>query len=212
MKAPGAVATCKARLQDTLSWASAYLPIFLMGLLAMGTWWLVKNTPVFDGPREAAPPSHAPDYTMENVIVRRFGPQGGLKTQIQGDQLRHYPDTDTLEIDNIRMRALGTKGEITTAQGLIGWSNRDGSELRLKGRAVVAREATASEPAMTFSGESMTARLPQRQIMADQPMTIEREGLRVRADAMTYDNNSGIAQARGRVQAIYSGATPPGKK
>ena len=212
MKAPAVVAACQARLKDTLSWASTYLPIFLMGLLAMSTWWLVKNTPVFDAPREAAPQSHTPDYTMENVIVRRFSPQGSLKTQIHGDQLRHYPDTDTLEIDKIRMRAVGTKGEITTAQGLIGWSNRDGSELRLQGQAVVVREATATEPTMTFSGESMTALLPQRQVMSDQPMTIEREGLRVRADAMTYDNNSGIAQAHGRVQATYSGATPPGKK
>lgn len=212
MKAAAVVATCKARFQDTLSWASTYLPIFLMGLLALGTWWLVKNTPVFKAPPEAGPPSHTPDYTMENVMVRRFGPQGSLKTQIQGDQLRHYPDTDTLEIDNIRMRAIGAKGEVTTAQGLIGWSNRDGSELRLQGRAVVVREATATEPTMIFSGESMTAQLPQRQVTTHQPMTIEREGLQVRADAMTYDNNSGIAQAQGRVQATYSGARPPGKK
>jgi lipopolysaccharide export system protein LptC len=212
MKAPAVMGAFMAQLKDTLSWASTYLPIFLMGLLAMGTWWLVKNTPVFDAPREAAPPSHTPDYTMENVIVRKFSPQGSLRTQIQGDQLRHYPDTDTLEIDHIRMRAVGTTGEITTAQGLLGWSNRDGSELRLRGQAVVVREATATEPTMTFSGESLTAQIPQRQVIADQPMTIEREGLRVRADAMTYDNNSGIAQARGRVQATYSGTKPPPKK
>ena len=30
---------------------SIYLPVLLMGLLALGTWWLVKNTP---GPIAAA--------------------------------------------------------------------------------------------------------------------------------------------------------------
>src|SRR4051812_39921886 len=36
------------RLFDTIS---AYLPLLLMAALAMGTWWLVKNTPLFDNDR-----------------------------------------------------------------------------------------------------------------------------------------------------------------
>ena len=53
--------------------ASTYLPLLLMALLALGTWWLVKNTPLFEGDRAAAPPRHEPDYTMTQFMVQRFG-------------------------------------------------------------------------------------------------------------------------------------------
>ena len=34
--------------------ASVYLPVLLMGLLALGTWWLVRNAP---HPLQAAAPA-----------------------------------------------------------------------------------------------------------------------------------------------------------
>ena len=56
--------------------ASAYLPLMLMALLALGTWWLVKNTPLFENARATAPLTHDPDYTMSQFMVQRFGPDG----------------------------------------------------------------------------------------------------------------------------------------
>src|SRR5215210_6974805 len=37
---------------------SSFLPLLLMALLALGTWWLVKNTPLADAPQTAAPLRH----------------------------------------------------------------------------------------------------------------------------------------------------------
>ena len=95
--------------------ASAYLPLMLMALLALGTWWLVKNTPLFENARAAAPLTHDPDYTMSQFMVQRFGPDGAMRVQIEGDEMRHYPDTDTLEIDNPRIRAIGPDGRVSVA-------------------------------------------------------------------------------------------------
>ncbi len=191
-------------LRNTLNQASTYLPLFLIGLLAMGTWWVVKNTPIFEPPRGQAAPRHEPDYIMEGFTVRRFDTQGTLSAVMQGHQARHYPDTDSLEIDQVRLRAIGAQGEVTTAQARASWSNHDGSELRLKGEALVIREATATEPAITFKGESLTALTKQQQISSEEPVTIERAGLRVDAASMTYDHASQTAQAHGRVQATFS--------
>ena len=44
---------------------SAYLPLLLMVLLALGTWWLVQNTPRPDLPGEVVAHRHEPDYTMQ---------------------------------------------------------------------------------------------------------------------------------------------------
>ena len=39
---------------------SLYLPVLLMGLLALGTWWLVRNAPQPQELRPAAAPRHPP--------------------------------------------------------------------------------------------------------------------------------------------------------
>jgi len=57
--APAAARPGGGRTPQPLRWRlvellSSYLPLLLMGVLAMGTWWLVKNTPLSDDPRIAA--------------------------------------------------------------------------------------------------------------------------------------------------------------
>src|SRR5438105_2196911 len=120
--------------------ASSYLPLLLMALLALGTWWLVKNTPMAEVERAAAPPRHEPDYTMTHFTVRRFAPDGTMRAQVEGDTLRHYPDTDTVEIDNVRIRAVAPDGHVTLADGRRALANSDASEVQLLGGAHVVRE------------------------------------------------------------------------
>ena len=58
------------RVRDALS---AYLPLLLMALLALATWWLVKNSPQPPGPRDRARRCAAtPDYTMSDFSIDRF--------------------------------------------------------------------------------------------------------------------------------------------
>jgi hypothetical protein len=49
---------------------SIYLPVILMGVLALGTYWLVRTTPVFRRPQQA--PRHEPDYFMRDFAVKTF--------------------------------------------------------------------------------------------------------------------------------------------
>ena len=104
------------RLRQSLDALLLYFPVVLMGLLAMLTYWLVRNTPA---PPEEAPRAlarHVPDYFMRDFAVRTFGANGGFQSEIQGLEIRHYPDTDTLEIDQPRIRRTGPLGQVTLAQ------------------------------------------------------------------------------------------------
>lgn len=195
-------------LQGVVEWASTYLPVLLMGMLAMGTWWLVKNTPLADAPRPTQAARHDPDYTMARFTVRRFDAQGVLRTQVAGDEARHYPDTDLLEVDNVHMRAIGLKNEVTTATANRGWSNHDGSELRLKGEAVVERLATATEPSVTFHGESLLALVKAQKLVSKEQVTIERANLRLVADTLDYDHAAHLADTHGRVHATFAATAP----
>ena len=84
------------RLQSMLA---SYVPLLLMAMLAGFTWWLIKNTPQLETPREKAAPKHEPDYRMNGFEVERFSSDGRLTGRIIGTEMRHYPDNDTLEID-----------------------------------------------------------------------------------------------------------------
>jgi lipopolysaccharide export system protein LptC len=182
----------------------AYLPLLLMALLALGTWWLAKNTPVAQPVSAPTALRHDPDYTMRGFTVQRYTPEGPLRAQIEGDVLRHYPDTDTIEIDLPRIRAYAIDGRVTVASAARALSNGDASEVQLFDNARVTREATASEPALQFQGSFLHAFLKTEQVRSHRPVVLTRGTTEVRGDTLHYDNMSRVAQLHGRVHATFS--------
>ncbi len=199
-------ASWRQRCVDALS---SYLPLLLMGFLAVGTWWLVKNTPMPDAAQPAAAARHEPDYTMNNFTVQRFGPTGVLGAQIEGDQMRHYPDTDTLEIDNARIRAISPERRVTLASARRALSNADGSEVQLLGGAHVTREAQPGEEVLDFRGEFLHAFMNTERLSSHLPVTVIRGGTELRAESMEYNHLDRVVQLKGKVRASF--ASPRGK-
>ncbi|MEQ1686084.1 MAG: LPS export ABC transporter periplasmic protein LptC [Burkholderiaceae bacterium] len=189
--------------------ASAYLPLMLMAFLALGTWWLVKNTPLFENARATAPLTHDPDYTMSQFMVQRFGPDGAMRVQIEGDEMRHYPDTDTLEIDNPRIRAIGPDGRVSVATAKSAVSNGDGSEVQLSGGAHVTRLATPKEVAIEFRGEFLHAFLRTERVRSHLPVVVTQGATEIRAEGMAYDHLAGVLDFKGKVRAVF---TSPGAR
>ena len=96
---PAAPLSVLMRVRRTWDRLSVYLPLVLMGLMAMTTYWLVRNTPAIGDAELEAAPRHVPDYFMREFSVKVFGDDGKLKSEMVGVEGRHFPDTDTLEID-----------------------------------------------------------------------------------------------------------------
>ena len=185
---------------------SIYLPVLLMGLLALGTWWLVRNAPQVQEPRPASAPRHEPDYVMKGFSIQSFDASGRLQSEVQGAVARHYPDTDTLAIDDVRLRSLSVDGRLVRATADRALSNADGSEVQLRGNAVVVREAPAiqgkAQPRMEFRGEFLHAWPQLERVRSDQPVTLTRGKDRFTADSMEYDNLEQVLQLRGRVRGV----------
>jgi len=186
---------------------SLYLPVLLMGLLALGTWWLVRNAPQAPATQEAGAPRHEPDYFMKEFSVKSFDASGRLQSEVLGAVARHYPDTDTLEIDTVRLRSLGLNGRLVRATADRALSNADGSEVQLRGNAVVVREAMPgvngkAQPALEFRGEFLHAWPKQERVRSDQPVVLTRGKDRFTADSMEYDNLDQVMQLRGRVRGV----------
>ena len=186
---------------------SLYLPIILMGMLALGTWWLVRNAPAPVAAAAASANPHQPDYFMKLFSVKSFDATGRMQSEIKGEMGRHYPDTDTLEVDKVHMRSVTPQGLVTLATADRALSNADGSEVQLFGNAVVTREAVPgragkAQPRLEFRSEFLHAFTQTERVRSDQPVVLIRGNDRFTADAMEYDHLDQVLQLRGRVRGI----------
>lgn len=188
---------------------SVYLPVILMAFMALGTYWLARNTPTVGPAPEHAAPTHDPDSIMRKFSVRTFDESGRLKTEIFGTEARHYPDTDTLEIDEPRIRSFNARGELTVATAHKAISNADGSEVQLIGNAVVTREATRDaqgheRPKLQFRGEFLHAFMDTERVRSHKPVELTRGNDRFTADSMDFDNVNKVMDLRGHVTGVLA--------
>jgi lipopolysaccharide export system protein LptC len=192
------------RVWDRLA---VYLPLLLMGLMAMSTYWLVRNTPATGEVELDAPPRHVPDYFMHDFSVKVFAEDGRLKSELVGTEGRHYPDTDTLEIDQPRVRVLGAKGSVTTAVAARGLINADGTEAQLFDKAVVVREASINPqgvvtPRTEMHSDFLHLFADTEQVRSHLPVLLVRgAGDRFTSqEGMDYNNLDRVMQLTGRVR------------
>lgn len=193
-------------LRDAWDRSLLYFPLVSMGILALGTYWLVRSTPTNSGAAVERVVRHEPDYFMENFSVRTFDATGRVRTEVVGAKARHYPDTKWLEIDNIRVRSFAEDGKVTTATAQRGLTNEDSSEVQLMGAARVVREADPAEqpnaaPRMEFRSEFLHAFMHTERVLSHLPVEFLRGGDRFSADRLDFDNVEQVLQLTGRVRA-----------
>jgi lipopolysaccharide export system protein LptC len=182
-----------------------YLPVILMAVLALATYWLARTTPGLAGGASggALPSKHEPDYFLRGFSVKSFAPNGRLKSEIQGVEGRHYPDTDTLEIDQPRIRSYSETGALTTAIAKRAISNGDGSQVQLIGDAVVTREVPGKDaPKLEVRGDFLHVFANEEKVKSDQPVTLKRGDDVFQAENMEYDNLDRVMELRGRVRGV----------
>ncbi|MDD2925486.1 LPS export ABC transporter periplasmic protein LptC [Rhodoferax sp.] len=203
-----------AVLRQVLDRLTLYLPVFLMGVLAMATYWLVRTTPLVSTPVPTSRVQHQSDYFMRKFAVKTFDAEGKLKSQVSGGEARHYPDTDTLEIDEVVIRSFDQQGHLTTATARQAITNGDGSEVELIGGARVVRAATMNaqgkeQPAMIFTGEYLHAFVNTERVQSHKPVELTHGRDRFTADSMDYDHQQRVVQLNGRVKGVLVPATKP---
>ncbi len=185
---------------------SASLPILLMAMLAAGTYWLVKNTPVPEAPRAEAPPRHDPDYRMNRFSVQHFTPDGKPRTLIEGREARHYPDNDTLEIDDVRVRSVDEDGRIAVATARRALAKGDGSEVELMGEARVVREAgttgKARDEELEFQGEYLKVFPDDQRVQSHLPVHLRQGAMQVTANSLKYDHRTRVVELEGDVRGM----------
>lgn len=209
--APSAVAAPRLalpwylRLREALS---SYLPLLLMALLALATWWLVKNSPQAPPLATAKLTSTEPDAVMSRFTLERFDATGQLKLRIAGVELRHFPDTDRVEIEQARIVAYAPDGRITRAQAARVRGQADGSELQLDGGAEVISTDGLGAP-LVIRSETLLAYLLLDRVQAPKPVLVQQGGAELRANSLSYDHGRKKLELSGAVRAVVQPRVPP---
>lgn len=194
------------RLWDRLS---IYLPVLLMMLLALASYWLLRATPEAEQPVAERPVTHEPDYFMKRFSVKVFEPSGALKTELFGTEARHHPDTGTLVVDAARIRSFNLQRQLSTATARQITSNDAGTVFVLEGDATVVRQAGRSASGellsrMEFHGEYLRVSVDPDHVMSDRPVLLVRDKDQITADNLDYQGDTRVAVLTGRVRALFA--------
>jgi lipopolysaccharide export system protein LptC len=195
---------------------ASLMPVLFMGALAAATWWLVQHAPQSEAALPAVAPGHVADYEMRGFSIRHQGRAGLAAALIEGAHVRHFADTDTLEIDGLRLRWSDVTGRLTEAVADRAVMRADGTELVLEGHARVHRAAEPGLPTLTsgsagaaldFSSEWMFIDVRQEQVRTDRAVTLVYGGNHFDAAGLRYDHASEDLELDGPVHGrITAGA------
>jgi lipopolysaccharide export system protein LptC len=188
--ADGAAAAGPGRVPWTLrlrEGLTAYLPLLLMVLLALGTWWLVKHTPPPPGAAGPKASRGEPDYTMRGFVVQRFGKDGQLRVRVEGRQLHHYPDTDRIEVEEVQLTAFSPDGRKTVATARRAVSNGKASSVDLMGQAQI-KGHTPDGQNVEIDSEVLHFDTETERMRTDRPVIARVGADTLRAGGLRYDN------------------------
>lgn len=189
-----------------------YVPVFVMAALALGSYWLVRSTPDVSVAELARPVSHDADYFIEGFSIKNFDGSGRIRTEIVGQKAQHYPDSQTLEIDKVRIRSLDESGRLITASAKQAISNQDASEVQLLGDAVVVRESGEGSklalPRLEYRGEFLHLFTKTEIVKSSKPVELLRGRDRFTADRLEFDNVNQVLLLEGRVKGTLVPVAP----
>jgi lipopolysaccharide export system protein LptC len=180
-----------------------YLPLALMVLLAVLSWWLVRTAPRPDTTPAPSPARHLADYQLQRFQLQRYDAEGRPTVRLEGEQLRHYPDADQHEIDAVRLWLTGTDGRQTEATARQAVVDGDGNRVRLQGDVQV-RSQSGTEPPLMFEGQQLLVLVPERQLRTDQPVRVRHGHSEFTAAALVFDEPRRTLELTGRLHATLT--------
>lgn len=198
----------RQRSHRALDALTVYLPVVLMAVLALGSYWLLRTTPGIKEPEPVRPERREPDYFMTGFAVKVFEPDGRLRGEIAGREVRHRPDIGGYEADDARVRSLSVQGALTTASARRMLSNDAQTEFTLEGDAVVVREAWGDQPRIEIRGERLHFATEPNRAWSDLPVQVLRGRDVITADRFTHTTEPEVLDMQGRVRLLIQPTKP----
>lgn len=179
--------------------------ITLLISLVGGTWWAAdyaqRSIPL-DPPRRV---THEPDSWASNFVMIRTDPTGVAVNRLEGDYLRHYPDDDSYEIDQVRAIGRQADSPLTVGTANLAIMDQGGDRITLKGNAKLHRQGTADTNPLDVTSEELVI-LPDEDIAyTDLPARVVNNKSVMNGTGMRYDNKTRQLQVFSATDVKISG-------
>ena len=171
--------------------------------LAVLSWWLVRLAPKADTSDTPRAVRHDPDYQLERFQIQRYRADGAPGLRLQGERLRHYPDTDEHEVDTVHLWLADEAGRQTEATARSALVSGDGNQVTLRGDVVVDSRAEGQQP-VRLEGQQLLVLVKERQLRTDQPVRVQQGQSQFTAAAMVYDEPTRHLDLKGQVRATLT--------
>lgn len=181
----------------------ASLPLLLMGVIALGTWWLVRHAPRQPTAAVTAEAQHVPDYRLENFEAERFDASGQRVVTLRGQHLQHFQDTQDARIDTLALQGTLPDGRAVTADARQAWMDDEGVHVRLQGQAHVSSTVPGQAP-VRFEGEQLELETRRHDVTADKPARVAQGANTFEADAMRFDGVARVLTLTGPARAVFT--------
>lgn len=194
-----------------------FLPILLMAVLTLGTYWMVQmNHPNLDTEKQKR---HVPDYIMDGVVVTTLGPEGNTKFRVVGQTLIRYEDDASLEMDFPIARRFHEAKPPITVKSDKGFMDGDMTILDMVGNASLTRPAQAATATqagsarLLMSSSKFTVLMNDDIVKTNRPVNLEQgQSIMTSQDGAIFDNVhqklTMIGQVKGRIESESKGNAP----
>ncbi|TDY01090.1 LPS export ABC transporter periplasmic protein LptC [Thiohalophilus thiocyanatoxydans] len=146
---------------------------------------------------------HDPDYYLENFTATSMGENGVAKHRLVADYLEHYPDDDSVVIQQLTLDLFRQDLPPWTAQANQGVVYEQGERVELSGEVELHRPATDHDEALTLLTEKLTV-YPQREYAeTDAAVTITSDSSETRAIGMQLDVAQGLLELLSDTRGTY---------
>ncbi len=188
------------------------LPLLMVAVLALGSYWMVRSAPGVGAGELPRPPDDTPDYLIEGFTVQKFDASGRLTALLKGASAQRLPDAPWIEIQKFTFLSTDAQGRVKRASADEGLSSQDNNEFELRGHALMVREGHPSGdyPRLEIRGDFLHVWTEPEKVESDQPVQLVHGKHRIRADSLAYDGTTRTLQMNGRVQAtlVNENSTP----
>lgn len=203
------------KLQVLIDKISLLMPVILMGLLALGSYWLYQNTPIVKENKKKTVVSSEPDYFLSNFATRQYDAKTNLlKSEIIGEIANHYPDRNELEIFKIQAKSISAEGFLTHGTAEKAIRNSEGNQVQLVGKALITREAVdpskvanSKKIPVNFIGEYLNIEIDNQKITSNKAINVMQGNNQFTANNLDYDNKTGIINLGNGVHVTLNSKT-----
>lgn len=162
------------------------MAIALLALVTAVSYWYSRamNSEAPGG----RPPPPRMDADADTITLVQFDAAGRAQYRLAAQAMKHFADTDDVELSQPRLVSLRVDAPALSAQARKARIENNGERVRLDGDVVLTRQTRDARPPLRVTTESLLALPDKDRYMTDQPVLVQWGRDSIRSRGMDLDN------------------------